>query len=73
VGVRALTPREGNDPDAILSRAEAALTAGDVAQALAEIATLPAVAQDALAAWRTQAQLRLDAQAALQALLAKAG
>ena len=73
VGVRALTPREGADPDAVLSRAEAALTAGDVAQALAEIATLPAPAQDALAAWRAQAQLRLDAQAALQALLAKAG
>jgi len=73
VGVRALTPRKGNDPDAILSRAEAALTAGDLAQALAEIAALPAVAQDALAAWRAQAQLRLDAQAALQALLAKAG
>jgi hypothetical protein len=73
VGVRSLTPRDGPDPDAILSRAEAALTAGDVAQALAEIATLPASAQDALSAWRAQAQLRLDAQAALAALLAKAG
>jgi len=73
VGVRALTPREGADPDAILSRAEAALTAGDLAQALAEIATLPTPAQHVLAAWRAQAQLRLDAQAALQALLAKAG
>ena len=73
VGVRSLTPRDGPDPDAILSRAEAALTAGDVAQALAEIATLPAPAQDALSAWRVRAQLRLDAQAALAALLAKAG
>jgi len=73
VGVRSLTPRDGPDPDAILSRAEAALTAGDVAQALAEIATLPTPAQDALSAWRVRAQLRLDAQAALAALLAKAG
>jgi len=73
VGVRSLTPRDGPDPDAILSRAEAALSAGDVAQALAEIATLPTPAQDALSTWRTQAQLRLDAQAALAALLAKAG
>jgi len=73
VGVRSLTPRDGPDPDAILSRAEAALSSGDVAQALTEIATLPTPAQDALAAWRTQAQLRLDAQAALAALLAKAG
>ncbi len=72
VGVRSLTPRDGPDPDAILSRAEAALTAGDVAQALAEIATLPTPAQDALSAWRVRAQLRLDAQAALAALLAKA-
>jgi hypothetical protein len=73
VGVRSLTPRDGPDPDAILSRVEAALTAGDVAQALAEIATLPTPAQDALSAWRVRAQLRLDAQAALAALLAKAG
>lgn len=73
VGVRSLTPRDGPDPDAILSRAEAALTAGDVAQALAEIATLPTPAQEALSAWRVRAQLRLDAQAALAALLAKAG
>jgi hypothetical protein len=73
VGVRSLTPREGPDPDAILSRAEASLSAGDVAQALVEIAKLPTPAQDALAAWRAQAQLRLDAQAALRALLAKAG
>ena len=73
VGVRSLTPRDGPDPDAILSRAEAALTAGDVALALAEIATLPTPAQDALSAWRVRAQLRLDAQAALAALLAKAG
>ena len=73
VGVRSLTPRDGPDPDAILSRAEAALSAGDVAQALAEIATLPTPAQDALSAWRVRAQLRLDAQAALAALLAKAG
>ena len=73
VGVRSLTPRDGPDPDAILSRAEAALTAGDVAQALAEMATLPTPAQDALSAWRVRAQLRLDAQAALAALLAKAG
>ncbi len=73
VGVRSLTPRDGPDPDAHLSRAEAALTAGDVAQALAEIATLPTPAQDALSAWRVRAQLRLDAQAALAALLAKAG
>ncbi len=73
VGVRSLTPRDGPDPDAILSRAEAALTAGDVTQALAEIATLPTPAQDALSAWRVRAQLRLDAQAALAALLAKAG
>ena len=73
VGVRSLTPRDGPDPDAILSRAEAALTAGDVALALAEIAALPTPAQDALSAWRVRAQLRLDAQAALAALLAKAG
>ncbi len=30
-GARSLTPREGTDPDAVLSRAEAALVAGDLA------------------------------------------
>ena len=71
-GARSLTPREGNDPDAILSRAEAQVGAGDLAAALTELAALPDAAKASLADWQAQARLRLDAAAAL-ADLAKAG
>ncbi|MEM9971948.1 MAG: hypothetical protein AAF762_12735, partial [Pseudomonadota bacterium] len=37
---RSITPRDGDDPDAVLSRAQAAVTAGDLDTALAEIASL---------------------------------
>lgn len=72
-GARSLAPREGNDPDAILSRAEAALAKGDLATTLQETATLPPEAQTALAPWLARAQMRLDAQTAVQALSAQAG
>jgi hypothetical protein len=63
-GARSLTPQDGSDPDAILSRANAAVATGDIQAALTEIATLPEDAQAALAAWVAQAKLRFDAQAA---------
>jgi hypothetical protein len=63
-GARSLTPQEGNDPDAILSRANAAVAAGDLQTALAEIATMPEPAQVALSDWAAQAKLHLDAQTA---------
>ncbi len=69
-GARSLTPQEGNDPDAILSRAEAALVAGDVATALAEIAALPPEAQRALTDWQAMAQKRQAAVAAVAGLAA---
>lgn len=69
-GARALTPREGNDPDAILSRAEAAVSAADLPQALAEIQTLPPEAQTALQDWTTNATLRQSAIEAVTALAA---
>ncbi len=72
-GIRSLTPREGDDPDAILSRAEASLAGGDVAAALTGIASLPEPAQAAMAAWvadATKRQAALDALAGLSASLA---
>ena len=36
-GARSVTPQEGDSPDAVLSRAEAALAGGDVAAALSEL------------------------------------
>ncbi|WP_155886705.1 COG4223 family protein [Actibacterium atlanticum] len=69
-GARSLTPRDGDDPDAVLSRAQAAVAAGDLTTALAELTTLPENGQAAMADWVAQAQARLDAQAAAKALLA---
>jgi len=65
VGGRSLEPQEGDSPDAILSRAEAVLQSGDVTAALAEIATLPAPAQEALAAWVADAGQRVAATDAM--------
>ncbi len=67
-GARSLTPREGTDPDAVLSRAEAALTAGDVAAAVAEIAGLPGEGKAAMAEWVDLAQRRIAASDAVAAL-----
>lgn len=67
-GVRSLQPREGDDPDAILSRAEAALGSGDINGALAEIVMLPPDGQSAMTDWVTQARARLDAAAAVESL-----
>ena len=64
-GARSLTPQDGNDPDAVLSRAEAALASGDLDTTLSELANLPQVAQDALADWRGLAERR---QAGLKSL-----
>ena len=71
-GARSLSPREGNDPDAILSRAEGQLAKGDIAASLAELGTLPAPAKDILAPWVADATARLKAIAALSLLSAAA-
>ncbi|MBC7478603.1 MAG: hypothetical protein H7317_10975, partial [Pseudorhodobacter sp.] len=64
-GARSLTPREGTDPDAVLSRAEAAVVAGVLATALRELAGLPDAGKAAMADWLAQAQQRQDAAAAV--------
>ena len=71
-GARSLSPREGADPDAVLSRAEAALAAADLTAALAELQTLPPAAQTAMSDWLARATVRQEATAALQDLLSKA-
>lgn len=72
-GARSLTPREGNDPDAILSRAEAAVKTGDLTAALAEIFALPEAAQAPMAEWRAKAETRQAALVALAELAGKIG
>lgn len=69
-GARSLSPREGDDPDAVLSRAEAALRGGDLTGTLGLISALPATAQDAMAGWVAQANTLLSAQDAARTLSA---
>jgi len=68
--VRSVNPRAGDDVDAILSRAQAALRAGLLGDALAEIAQLPEVARAELSDWLALAEARADAIAALDMLAA---
>ena len=68
LGARSVAPREGDDPDAILSRAGAAVEGADISAALDELAALPDSAKAQLEAWQTSARIRLDAEAATDAL-----
>jgi hypothetical protein len=68
LGARSVTPRDGDDADAILSRAEAAVKSGDLATALSEVSALPEPAQAAMSDWTTLAQSRLDAVTGADAL-----
>ena len=71
LGIRSLEPREGDDPDAILSRAEAALGEGRLDAALGEVSALPEVGQAALSDWSARAGARRDALAAADAVSAE--
>jgi len=64
-----VAPREGDDADAILSRAEAAVRSGDLDAALSELSGLPDVAKSALSEWQSRAQTRLEAKTAADGLV----
>ncbi len=68
LGARSVAPREGNDPDAVLSRAEAALRDGRLGDTLAEVDTLPESSQAAMTDWLADARARQSASAAVQDL-----
>ncbi|WP_136443451.1 hypothetical protein [Pacificoceanicola onchidii] len=68
LGARSVAPREGDDPDAVLSRAEAAVKSGNLDAALSEISALPEAAQAELADWAAQAEARRAVLAAAQSL-----
>lgn len=67
-GARSLAPRAGEDADAVLSRAQAAVDAGDLVTAMTEISALPQAGQAVMTGWLTQAQKRLDAAQAVTEL-----
>jgi hypothetical protein len=66
-GARSLTPREGDDPDAVLSRAEFALSEGRVADAVAEFDPMDPAVRAPLEPWIADAKAHLAAAAALEA------
>lgn len=71
LGARSLEPREGSDPDAVLSRVEAAVRDGRLSDALAEIEALPQEGRAELADWAAQIKSRQEAVSAAQDLSAK--
>jgi hypothetical protein len=68
LGVRSVAPREGDDPDAILSRVGAAVDEGRISDALEIADALPEGAKAPLAEWMAQANLRLSAAREAEAL-----
>lgn len=68
LGVRSLEPKDGTGPDAVLSRAEAALNTGDLAKAQTELANLPAAGQEKMAPWLAKARTRMNAVTAAETL-----
>jgi uncharacterized protein YukE len=68
VASRSLTPRDGPEPDAVLSRMEDRLRHGDLAGTLDEAAALPSEAAAAMSDWLGAVRRRLEAEAALATL-----
>jgi len=71
LGARSLEPREGDDADAVLSRAEDALRNARLGDALAELETLPDPARAEMAGWIEAAETRRAAVAAAETLNAE--
>ncbi|NIL96879.1 MAG: hypothetical protein GTO62_06995, partial [Planctomycetales bacterium] len=68
LNIRSLSPRDGDDPDAVLSRAQGALAANDLATALTELDLLPDSGKAAMSGWTDQAKARLAALEAIETL-----
>jgi len=68
LGARSLSPRSGVDPDAVLSRAEAALKAHDLEMAVSELSKLPQTGQAKMAEWVALAERRIAATKAVAAI-----
>ena len=66
--VRSTAPQEGPGPDAVLSRAEAAIKEGRVADSLAEIETLPEVVRAEMTDWTALATERAHVLDAISTL-----
>ncbi|KAB6716619.1 MULTISPECIES: hypothetical protein [Roseobacteraceae] len=69
LGLRSTKPKEGDDADAILSRAEDAVRKGQFASAITTLEALPEAGQAEMQPWIEQAQKRVDVMAALNEML----
>lgn len=65
VSVRPAVPTAGDEPGAILSRAEHALEQGETAFALLQLEDLPVAAQEAMADWIADARARAEMESAV--------
>ena len=63
---------EGDTPEAVVARAEAALDAGDLSTAVNDVSSLTGDAATAAADWLAKARDRLDVDQALETLSARA-
>lgn len=70
---RSVTPKTGDDADAVLSRAEQALRENDLNGALNELDALPDAARDQMQPWIDQARERQDALEQLDILSQEIG
>jgi hypothetical protein len=70
---RSVTPKTGDDADAVLSRAEQALRENDLNGALNELDALPDAARDQMQPWINQARERQDALEQLEILSQEIG
>jgi hypothetical protein len=69
--IRSEGPRAGDSIDAVLSRAQAASNAGNLQDAVSELAKLKGPAVDVVAAWRAQAAARITLDSLLTKLSAR--
>jgi hypothetical protein len=69
--IRSQEPRDGDSIDAVLSRAEAAVRADNLQDAVGELSHLHGPAADAVAGWRAQAEARLTLDSLLTKLSAR--
>ena len=60
VTIRRVDHVKGDSPDAVLARAETMTDEGDLEGAVKELSRLPPRGRDAITAWRTRAQMRID-------------
>lgn len=71
LGLRSTAPKEGEDADAILSRAEQSVRKGQFAEAIAALDALPEAGRAEMEPWIAQAKSRVDVMAALDTMFAQ--